>query len=137
LANHSHLYGFLAIFKRKISGEETFVEKLKTFPKEDAELQEVWNKTRELILEVEKVGKQTSQARTILLWLPGLGSIELNDQSALKELAKTDLPIVSVFDSLQKGKKGNSMNLRFRYDGHYNEFANRLIAEELQSFIIN
>lgn len=139
LAEHSHLYGVLSLVKNKIQGEKSHLEKVKayrTMNKENPELQRVWEKTRELILETAKVGRQASGASTILLYLPGLSSLELNDQSAEEELKKTGLPVVSTFGTLESERKGNSMSLRFKHNSHYNDFAHRLIAKQLESFII-
>lgn len=137
VANHMHLYSLLSGIKNQLI-RQTYTDQVRAARARGVEgdLAKVWETTRRLLKEMDRIARETSGARLAVVYMPGLASLELDDSSVLQELRAADLPVLSLFDALQSARAGRSMRLRFPHDGHYNTFAHAVIAEALADGII-
>jgi hypothetical protein len=137
LAQHSHLYGLLSRAKNSLF-QKSYAEQVKQYRLENSQseqLRMIWDRTRSLLQEMSAVA-QVGQAKLVIMHLPGIASLEMDDLSALEELEKTRLPVVSLFAPLQKERQNDSRRLRFKFDSHYNEKVQELIAQQLADYFI-
>lgn len=131
LADHSHLYGALATARRRLRGTPDHYEAVQRALSDapGPELEEVWNRTRDELRETSRKAGVLGVEETVLLYLPGIGSLGASDRSPLRELEKTGLPVVSAFERLRAA--GDPRTLTYRHDAHYNARAHALIGEAL------
>ncbi len=138
LARHSHLYGLLSQMKQRFRREPSHVERVRDYGQSQRGGERhttIWDETRDLLQQMAQVANE-SGAAFVVVYLPELASLELDDSSAMDELERTGLPVLSVFAALQGERQGNSMRLRFRHDGHYNTLAHGVIAEAIASALL-
>jgi len=138
LAHHSHLYGLLSKAKNSLF-QKSYSDQVRQYRLENSrseQLRMIWEKTRSLLTDMKTVAHDACGAKLVIMHLPGMASLEMDDRSALEELEKTGLPIVSLFEPLQKERQNDSKRLRFKYDSHYNERAHELIAQQLAEYFI-
>ncbi|GEM_PF-3333288 len=139
-ADHSHLYGLLSAIKGKLTRHPTFVDEVREYgrtSRQSPQHRSIWDQTRAAFIDMARVLEtQQTKGKLIILHLPGLASLELDDQSALDELMQTRLTVISTYPSLQKLRAGETMLLRFRGDAHYNVAAHEVIGRALYEGLV-
>lgn len=125
--DHSHFYGVLSGWKRRFQGNgKSYGELVKEYDRsKDARLPLAWQQTRMWLKKMDALAQSKGQARFLVLHLPHIEDIRNGDDSAIEELKKSNLPLVSAFDALA-AQDTDSLTLDFDY--HYNGSALRLIA---------
>jgi lysophospholipase L1-like esterase len=139
LTKHSHLYNLLSAVKNNLF-EPSYTEQVRKYRLEKSqgpELASMWDTTRSLLVKMNQLAQDTCQAKFVIGYLPTLASLELDDKSSLQELEKTGLPVVSLFEPLQKIRNNDSMSLRFPHERHYNEKANKALGEALAAYFLS
>lgn len=134
--SHSHIYAYLSSAKHKLL-KQTLDEYYVNYQNEDhPEFHEMVLKLKEKLLFISAFSKQYTGRDAVILYLPTIQDLKYNVKYVSTELENLDVPVISTQDSLREAMGGDPSKLHLKFDLHYNDFANTIIAEELYSYLV-